>query len=500
MTNNSASEDTPAPPRRSAPRQPRASRLSWLLLAAVVALGASFCTLNLYGWDSDTGQHPDERFMTSVADRLKMPASLSEYLDSSRNPLNPRNSGNTFYVYGLLPQTLTHLTAVALTPSSALRPTVRAATPANWDSAPLVPNPDLAGPRIAPLQQLLNPAGDDLTSYYFVHRVGRSWSALFQVLSIVVVFLIGRRLYSRRVGLLAALFMALSALPIQISHFFTVDLATAFFTLLAIYWAVRAAQNGGIGSFTALGISIGAAMACRVTMATLGLAAIVAVAIRVWGVGAREQEIDYNDYDARRFAPASLGLLPAMGLLALAGILSLLTFRLLQPDAFIGTSFLDLRPDPRFIDNITTIGSYVSGEADSPPSQQWAGRIPYLFPLQNMILWGMGLPLGLAAWAGWGAAGVSMAWAAWAGLNGAGWQTFQRRLMHLIPWLWIAFYFAWQGGQFGMTMRYYLLLYGLLALFAAWILVRMYDLRFTIYDLLERLPIVNRKSKIVNEA
>ena len=83
----------------------------WLILAAIVALGAAFCTLNLYGWDSDTGQHPDERFMASVAEQLKMPVSLSEYLDSSRNPLNPRNSGNTFYVYGLLPQTLTHLTA-----------------------------------------------------------------------------------------------------------------------------------------------------------------------------------------------------------------------------------------------------------------------------------------------------------------------------------------------------------------------------------------------------
>ena len=38
------------------------------------------------------------------------------------------------------------------------------------------------------------------------------------------------------------------------------------------------AQGGGIGNFTALGLSIGATMACRVTMATLGLVAIIAVA------------------------------------------------------------------------------------------------------------------------------------------------------------------------------------------------------------------------------
>ncbi|KPV53858.1 hypothetical protein SE17_07210, partial [Kouleothrix aurantiaca] len=72
------------------------------------------------GWDGSTGQHPDERFMSLVADHLKSPASLGEYIDSRRNPLNPRNAGYPFYVYGLLPQTLTHYTAVMLTPNSAL--------------------------------------------------------------------------------------------------------------------------------------------------------------------------------------------------------------------------------------------------------------------------------------------------------------------------------------------------------------------------------------------
>jgi len=259
MTSNWASEDIPSSPELSARPHPQASWLIWLTLAVIVALGASLSTLNLFGWDGDTGQHPDERFMTDVASYLKMPTSLGEYLDSSRNPLNPRNSGHSFYVYGLLPQTLTHITAVMLTPDAALPPTVRAAVPANLDTAPQVPNPDRLGLRSRLLQELLNPEGRDLTSYSFVHRVGRAWSALFEILSIVVVFLIGRRLYGRWVGLLAALFMALSVLPIQIAHFFTVDSATAFFTLLAIYWAVRAAQNGGTGSFTALGLSIGSA-------------------------------------------------------------------------------------------------------------------------------------------------------------------------------------------------------------------------------------------------
>ncbi|HEX9373315.1 MAG TPA: DUF2298 domain-containing protein [Roseiflexaceae bacterium] len=487
MTSNRASEDTPTSPAQPAGVNRRLPWLSWVVLAAIVALGAYFSTLNLFGWDGDTGQHPDERFMTLVADRLKMPASLGEYLDSARNPLNPRNSGNTFYVYGLLPQTLTHISAAMLTPEDALPPMVRAASPGSYDSAPLIPNPDLNVPKIGPLQALLNPVGVDLTSYYFVPRVGRAWSALFEILSVVVVFLIGRRLYGSRVGMLAALFLALSALPIQIAHFFTVDSATAFFTLLSVYWVVRVAQGGRVGSAVALGISIGAAMACRITMASLGLLAILAVALRIWEALAPQQERQGDRATGRRGddlppAPSPLRPFAGFGLLALAGVVTIVSFRLLQPDAFLGTSFFDLRPDPRFIDNITTIGGYVSGALDSPPSQQWAGRTPFLFPLQNMILWGMGLPLGLAAWIAWAAAGVQMARAAWAGWSGAGWQLLRQRLVHLLPWSWIAFYFAWQGGQFGMTMRYYLLLYGLLALFAAWGLIRIADCRLQIAD------------------
>ena len=274
--------------------------------------------------------------------------------------------------------------------------------------------------------------------------------------------------------------MALSALPIQLAHFFTVDSATAFFTLLAIYWAVRAAHNGGIGSFTALGLSIGAAMACRVTMAALGLTAVLAVALRVWGAKAGANELPADD--GHPFTPSRLRPIAGFGLLALAGVWSIITFRLLQPDAFIGTSFFDLRPDPRFLDNLALVGQQVSGALDFPPAQQWAGRTPFLFPLQNMVIWGMGLPLGLVAWLGWAVAGWQMLRAAWAGWKGGDWRLLHRRLVHLIPWSWIAFYFAWQGGQFGMTMRYYLLLYGLLALFAAWALVKLWDRQPTTDD------------------
>ena len=480
MTSNWVSDDAPTPKPGSTQQKRAAAWRKWWLLAAIVLLGAYFNTINLFGWDGGTGQHPDERFMTLVADRIKAPTSLAEYLDSQRNPLNPRNAGYPFYVYGLLPQTLTHYTAVLLTPNAALPPTVPAARPHDTGAAPIVANPDLRVPKLVPLQALLNPSGQDLTNYYAVVKVGRIWSALFATLSIVVVFLLGRRLYGARAGLIAALLLALSALPIQLAHFFTVDSATVLFTLVAIYWAVRLAQNGGLPSALLLGLSIGAAMACRVTMATLGMLAVLALAQRLLDqrIAPDAPTSDVYYLPARR----RLSLAGGLALVALAGLVTIITFRMLQPDAFVGTSFFDLRPDPRFIANIREIGAAVSGSSDSPPSQQWAGRIRYLFALQNMVVWGMGLPLGLAAWLAWAVAGVQLARAAWRGWSGHGWGRLHRRLGHLIPWFWVGFYFAWQGGQLGMTMRYFTQLYGLLALFAGWALARTLSMRLLLSD------------------
>ena len=479
MNSTFAPDESIEPRPQHRPKFAAASWHHWALLAAIMLLGAYFNTLNLFGWDGSTGQHPDERFMSLVADHLKSPTSLGEYIDSQRNPLNPRNAGYPFYVYGLLPQTLTHYTAVMLTPNSALTPTVMPASPDSYGAQQPVPNPDLNVPKLTLLQPLFNPSGKDLTSYYNVSKVGRSWSSLFAVLSVLVVFLIGRRLYGARTGLVAALLLALSALPIQLAHFFTVDSATAFFTLLSVYMAVRLAQNGGWPTALLLGLSIGAAMACRVTMATLGMLAVLAVAQRMWA--ARNDVPPASDV---YYMPARrrLNFWSAAGMVALAGVVSLLTFRMLQPDAFVGSSFFDLRIEPRFISNIQEIGAAVNGEADSPPSQQWVGRVRYLFALQNMVIWGMGVAMGLTAWLAWLWAGAQLARGLWDAWTGAGWARLQRALRHTLPWFWIAFYFAWQGGIFGMTMRYYLQLYGLLALFAGWVLVRALDFRLLISD------------------
>ncbi len=69
--------------------------------------------------------------------------------------------------------------------------------------------------------------------------VGRVLSALVDLFSVVLVYAIGSRVFSKPVGLLAAAFSAFTVLNIQQSHFFTMDTFSNFFTLLAVYYAVR---------------------------------------------------------------------------------------------------------------------------------------------------------------------------------------------------------------------------------------------------------------------
>ncbi len=424
---------------------------TWLALVGILLIAAQFRTLSLYSWDGSSNLHPDERFIVYTVYVLQVPHSIADYfrsgcavngqvadpsrkvdlagrplppdqyepsLTSGCNTLNPRNYGWAhFFAYGTLPTSLTRLVAELRN---------------NWQ----------------------NPGSQEMISPIAIRDAGRSLSAFFDLWSVLVVFLIGRRLYGERTGLLAAGFYGLAVLPIQLAHFFTVDAATGFFLLFSVYWSVRASQRGGIGTFIMLGLSIGAAMACRITMATLGLLAMIAVAQRVWG-HRLERRTD-AEYVSNRITFIRGALL-----LIVAGLMTFLSARILGPDLFIGTSFFDIRPEPRFIESITSVSGYVSGKIDAPFSQQWADRTPFLFPIGNMIIWGLGIPLGIAAW---------LAWAV------ALWQIVRRRILkHLLPVFWIGFYFAWQGGQFGMTMRYYVSLYGLFALLAAWGLVALWD-------------------------
>ncbi|NJO04628.1 MAG: hypothetical protein HC876_03355 [Chloroflexaceae bacterium] len=476
-------------------------------LILILLLASYFRFLGITTWDSGSGQHPDERFFQDVTSSVRLPASFNDYFDASTTLANPRNVGKGFFVYGTFPVHLTRYVAATLTPPEALPERLPNPRASIAGEPPEIPNYERALPRLPFLIDWLNPEGRNLTSYGDVVNVGRVLVALFDLASIVMVFLIAVRLYDRRVALLAALLSALAVMSIQQSHFYVDPNFSTFFALFALYWAVRVAQGAGWYTYVLMGIGIGGAMGNRITLAAMGAVGIVAAvqAALVWRSQMLEQQKQHGtepDEQVGRFSlilPHSVSAVNnffyrSFPLLCLAGFVTLLTFRVVQPYAFIGSQdaspgvpgheaetlksslrglgFFDIRPEPRFLGNMEEVSGLVSGERDFYPSQQWVGQPSYIYPWVNMVLWGMGPALGLAVWIGWAVGGVLLLLRLRDVLNS---RASALTLAPLVLWFWITFYFGWQGNQFAMNMRYMLPIYGALIILGSWLLIAVWD-------------------------
>ncbi|MGD8621294.1 MAG: DUF2298 domain-containing protein [Anaerolineales bacterium] len=380
---------------------PAAKKVNWrdvlpgigLIIILIIAAYLRFVGIN---WDAFTHLHPDERFLTLVASALQIPQSISEYFDTQNSLLNPYNVGHRFFVYGTFPIFLVRYIA-------------------EWVG---------------------------LTGYDQIHLVGRAVSASFDLISIVIVYSIGKRLYNRGVGLLAAAFTAFSVLLIQHAHFFVVDPVANTFILAGFYFAVRVMDDNRLQDYVFFGVSLGLAVASKISAAPLAGTVALAAAIHFIRV-----EDDVREEVLKKI----------VGYLLLAALFSLITFRIFQPYAFEGPSFFNIKLNPDWLANMAEIREQQKGNTDAPYALQWADRQPIWFSFKNMLLWGLGLPLGLTAW-------FSYAWALVQSFRGR-WER------HLLPVVWTGAFFLWQSIGFTMAMRYQLPIYPLLSVFAGWGLV-----------------------------
>lgn len=442
---------TPTPPRR----------LPWetiavVLLLLVLAVAAYFRFTGL-NWDQNYHLHPDERFLTIVASQLSSVSNPLDYLKTSESTLNPYNFGQSFYVYGNFPLTITRYIA-------------------EWTNGVC----DLLG-GAAPTGCEI-----DYTGYDGIFLVGRALSSLIDLISIAFLFLIGRRLYDWRVGLLGAFLLAIAVMPIQQSHFFTMDNWAAALTTVTLYAAVRAATLGDrrptwrLRWYVLFGVGLGLAAASRINIAPL--AAMIGVSALIWMV--RAHDIRLPELSGFRGLPAITWQRAAVGIM-LAGFVSLFVFRLAQPYAFSdaalareqilaqtgqepGALSLVLRSlvgfNEQWLSNMAEIQRLQAPEASFPPALQWTDRAPVLFPLVNMVLYGMGVTAGIMAWMGF-------FWALWRIVR------FRPDWMaHALPVIWTGGYFLFMGTRWVKSVRYFLPIYPTLLLLAAWGLFALWDL------------------------
>ncbi|MGE5252079.1 MAG: DUF2298 domain-containing protein, partial [Bacteroidota bacterium] len=365
----------------------------------VLLLGAwlRFSGLN---WDEGRHLHPDERFLSTVTNDLKWPENLDSYFDPAASTLSPYSLPNMgLYVYGTLPVYLVKWTAILLHQN-------------NYDRITLI---------------------------------GRAMSGAFDIGAILLLFLIAGRLYGRKVGLLAAGLMAFSVLNIQLSHFYAVDTFANFFIIATFFFLLRAGESGRWTDYALTGLMFGLGLASKISVITLTAPILVAVGLEIYR-RARRGEVQ----------PAlEHGLVRVLTIFLVA----IITFRIVQPIAFAGPGFWNWSLNPRWVSDILDQQKTLSGDADLPWVQQWTSR-SVAFPLYNIVVWGMGLPLGLAAVAG---------------LVLASWELLRhRRIEHLLPLTYIGVTFIYHALTFVKFMRYFLPIYPFLAMMAAYLIIRMW--------------------------
>jgi hypothetical protein len=395
---------------------------SYLLLFIILLVAAVFRFYGL-GWDSGYLLHPDERQIVLVATRLQWPSSLAEFF-SADSPLNPK-----FFAYGSFPIYL--LRALGA---------------------------------FAPASSLHVPLREDI--FVSLGLLGRALSALFDLGTIVLIFLLGRRLYNNAVGLIAAAAVAVTVLHIQLSHFYAVDTVLTFLVVATMLFAARFAASGARRDAVAMGALFGLAVATKITAAPLVIPIVVAV-FKAKGLEWRVK-IPSELLSASRTLLADGGGVPASrgfwGEIrrpqpgrwvrlaryvlrewisriwserrVLAGIfgVSILVFVITQPYALL---------DPiRYFGQVGTEALLARGWLDFPYTRQYANTTPIVYPIVQSSVWGMGLVLGIAAWGG----SLLFAWQ-W-------WRTRAWRDGFLLSWAF--FYFLTGGAQYTKYLRYLL--------------------------------------------
>ncbi|HSH05366.1 MAG TPA: DUF2298 domain-containing protein [Anaerolineae bacterium] len=469
-----------------------------LTLTLILAAYLRFTGLN---WDDSHHLHPDERFLTIIASQLEIVTNPLDYLQTSTSPLNPHNKGHNFYVYGNFPMTVSRYIAEVVQSFCQTE-----------DAQGIITQRDICA--------------YNFKSYNGVHILGRFLSGLVDLISLIFTFLIANHLYNKKVALLATFMLATAVMPIQQSHFFTMDNWAAACTTITMYAAVRAA---GIGAapheryhkrwWIIFGLFLGLTVSARINIAPLALMAVVAAFI--WTQ-------TQNQLDAQQGLPRPwYHYFPyAQTVVFIAAITSMLVFRLGQPYAFndqdlrhfvlglaadprtadpaldaldppsfgqvifASSALLDAKidqanfehPEPGFINrflntvsgtvdwatallfspqwlaNMEEIQRLQQPDAVFPPALQWTDRPAIIFPLTNMILYGMGPLAGIIAWLGF-------LWALWRIARARPDWT-----LHLLPVSWVGLYFLFAATRWVKSIRYFLPIYPLLFILAGWFL------------------------------
>ncbi len=394
------------PPSNQGPKQELIHHLkSWLqrhrVAIGLFALLSFALAVRLYGinWDQGGLFHPDERAFLFQVEQLEFPD--SDELDTLFNKESPLHPGSF-----------------------------------NWGS---LPHYMLKGVQYG-AQAFLE---DDL-NLFDLRFPGRVLSALADTITVALVFLIGSRWFSRRVGFLAAGMISVAVLNIQLSHFFAVDALMTTFIVATVYFAIRVAYHGRTSDAALMGLMAGLAFATKFSVSPLAVAVLSSFVIYAFS-----RPGETLNLQGWRSPAAAVRQWQAFRGLVVASSVALGTVLITQPYMFLDLS--------TFFGNIGDQSEMVRRINDWPFTRQYADTTRYWYQVFQLGFWGLGPAMGIVVWTGL-LASIGFAW-------------FGRRKVDLVILAWVIPYLLITGWFDVKFMRYMVPLVPFLVLYGARILL-----------------------------
>ncbi len=289
----------------------------FILLSLIVIAGFYLRTFNIY-WDSLYSFHPDERAIIMKIAEIKFPSSISDFL-SRDSLLNPH-----FFAYGSFPLYL--LKAVS---------------------------------------GFASYFNNSLSLYPGLFLPGRIISAIFDTVTIILVYAIARKLFDTKTGLFSALVYSLSVLPIQLSHYFAVDTILTTFMSFTLFYSLSYVKNPKILNSLLLGVFFGFALATKISALIFGPIILLSFIIV------------FKTYKNRLEKNKQLVLAAIV-----CGISTIFVFFVTQPYAILDWS--------NYISQTTHQSKMSNDPFLFPYTLQFVGKIKYVYELKQVFFWGLG--------------------------------------------------------------------------------------------------------------
>jgi YYY domain-containing protein len=221
----------------------------------------------------------------------------------------------------------------------------------------------------------------DTVGLHDMAMAGRTITAFVDTGSVIMLLLLGRRLYGRGVGLLASALGAFAVVNIQLAHFYRPEPFLVLLALTGFWYMHNVIERGRWRDHLGLGIAIGLSFAVKASSVQLLAPLAVTYGLIMWRAYAANRSAGFTGAN-RHILGRSLG----------AGAVALAVFTITQPYAF-----LDIY---KFIGDLVWEGGVAKDAGRVPYTIQYIGAPRGWYEIRQTALWGLGLPLGIVAWTG----------------------------------------------------------------------------------------------------